>query len=303
MKQLTPKVTYHRQKLLLALLQSFGGELKNIDLQKYLFLFTQLCQQEKSYEFVPFKYGCFSFQSYADRKRMIELGAISANSDYWQLDSASDYLSLLQEGERKKLTEFNKRYSNLKGDALVREVYVQYPYYAINSEIAPRLLTPNELEKVAQARPAENAPCFFTIGYEGKSFEHYLNQLIRNNVKVLCDVRKNPLSRKFGFSKKALSDALNRLGIGYVHIPALGIESEKRQELHTQTDYNLLFDEYEKTTLRSNKDAIDQLVQVVEDKKRVAITCFELDQCMCHRGRVAQALARHPQWNYEIRHL
>lgn len=303
MKQPTPKVTYHRQKLLLALLQSFGGELKNIDLQKYLFLFTQLCQQEKSYEFVPFKYGCFSFQSYADRKRMIELGAISANSDYWQLEATSDYLGLLQEGERKKLTEFSKRYSSLKGDALVREIYVKYPYYAINSEIAPRLLTQDELEKVAQARPAQTEHCFFTIGYEGKSFEHYLNQLIRNNVKVLCDVRKNPLSRKFGFSKKALSDALNRLGIGYVHIPALGIASEKRQELHTQTDYNLLFNEYEKTTLRSNRDAIDQLVQVVDDKKRVAITCFELDQCMCHRGRVALALARHPQWHYEIRHL
>lgn len=303
MRNLTPKVTFHRQKLLLALLQSFGGKLQNIELQKYLFLFTQLCQLEKSYEFVPFKYGCFSFQSYADRKRLIELGAISANPDFWQLNTASDYFFLLQEGERKKLTEFSKRYASLKGDALIREIYVQYPYYAINSEIAPRLLSKDELDKVARARPAVTEPCFFTIGYEGKSFEHYLNQLIQNNVKVLCDVRKNPLSRKFGFSKKALSDALNRLGIGYVHIPALGIESEKRRELHTQTDYNLLFDEYERTTLRSSKDAIDQLVQLVEEKERVAITCFELEQCMCHRGRVAQTLARHSQWHYEIRHL
>ena len=73
--------------------------------------------------------------------------------------------------------------------------------------------------------------------------------------------------------------------------------------MHTQSDYNRLFDEYEKTTLRGNKDAIAQLVKLVEDKERVAITCFELDQCMCHRGRVAMALGRHPQWNYEIRHL
>ncbi len=303
MKKLESKVTYHRQRLLLALLQSFGGELKNIDLQKYLFLFTQLCQQQKSYEFVPFKYGCFSFQSYADRSRLVELGAISANTDFWQLDTDSDYLSTLQEGERKKLTEFSRRYASLRGDSLVREIYVKYPYYAINSEIAPRLLTPDEFEKVVQARPAQIESCFFTIGYEGKSFEHYLNQLIRSNVKLLCDVRKNPLSRKFGFSKKTLADALNRLGIGYLHIPALGIESEKRQELHTQADYNRLFDEYEKTTLRANEDAIAQLLQLVDEQKRVAITCFELEQCMCHRGRVAQALARHPKWHYEIRHL
>ncbi|WP_348602891.1 DUF488 family protein [Bartonella tribocorum] len=44
--------------------------------------------------------------------------------------------------------------------------------------------------------------CFFTIGYEGKSLENYLNCLLENNIKILCDVRKNPISRKYGFSKR-----------------------------------------------------------------------------------------------------
>ena len=40
------KSLYYRQKILLALLEVFGGQLKKTDLQKYLFLFTQEYQRE-----------------------------------------------------------------------------------------------------------------------------------------------------------------------------------------------------------------------------------------------------------------
>lgn len=87
------KSLYYRQKLLLALLQVFGGRLPNIDLQKYLFLFTEKHQKNKSYEFVPYKYGCFSFQSYADKKKLMDIGAIKENVKYWELADETDYLS------------------------------------------------------------------------------------------------------------------------------------------------------------------------------------------------------------------
>ena len=70
---------------------------------------------------------------------------------------------------------------------------------------------------------------------------------------MLCDVRKNPLSRKYGFSKSTLSETLNKLGIEYTHLGALGIASEKRQYLNAQSDYDRLFDEYENTILAQNK--------------------------------------------------
>ncbi|WP_322789506.1 DUF488 domain-containing protein [Bartonella elizabethae] len=57
---------------------------------------------------------------------------------------------------------------------------------------------------------------FFTIGYEGKSLDHYLNCLIENNVKTLCDVRKNPISRKHCFSKRQLEKAISNIGIKYM---------------------------------------------------------------------------------------
>jgi len=299
----SPKVTFHRHKVLLSVLQAFGGRLSNIELQKYLFLFTQLCQQNKSYEFVPFRYGCFSFQSYADRRKLVDLGVISPDPDRWQLTDDADFSGQLSAGEREKLILFRGKYADLTGEALIREVYTRFPYYAIRSEIADRLLSSDELALVDTQRPRQRDCRFFTIGYEGKSFEQYLNQLLRNNVRVLCDVRKNPLSRKYGFSKTVLSQTLESLGIAYIHLPELGIVSEKRQTLETASDYKRLFDDYEASTLKQNQAALQQLFNIVKKHKRVAITCFEAEECMCHRGRVAKALQQLPEWKYNIEHL
>lgn len=298
-------VSLYRHKTLLGLLQGFGGKLSNIDLQKLLFLFTHLCQKDKSYEFVPFRYGCFSFQSYADRRKLVERGIISADPDAWVLLSGKthDYANDLTPSDRDKLALFRKQYAGVKGEALLKEVYTRFPYYATRSEIADRILSDGELQEVARLRPRQRAACFFTIGYEGKSFEQYLNQLIQNNVKLLCDVRKNPLSRKYGFSKKVLSETLESLGIRYFHLPELGIVSEKRQALKTRADYNRLFDEYEATTLRKNKAALEQLFDLFKEHKRIAITCFEAEECMCHRGRVATTLQQLPEWKFDIKHL
>jgi len=81
----------------------------------------------------------------------------------------------------------------------------------------------------------------FTIGYEGITVEHYLNTLIKNGVQVLCGVRNNPLSRKFGFSKSSLQKYFGNIGIEYIHFPELGIKSEKRNNLNSYEDYQNLF--------------------------------------------------------------
>ncbi|WP_254493043.1 DUF488 family protein [Bartonella sp. B1099] len=149
----------------------------------------------------------------------------------------------------------------------------------------------------------DEKPCFFTIGYEGKSLDHYLNCLIENNVKILCDVRKNPISRKHGFSKRQLEKAVSNIGIEYIHLPELGIASEKRRNLKTREDYEHLFEDYQNTTLKDNLHAIEKLYQIFLDKKRVAITCFESDVCMCHRGEITTAITQLTNWKYEIKHI
>lgn len=293
---------FKRQKLLLAILQAFGGRLSNLDLQKYLFLYTKNYQEVKSYEFVPYKYGCFSFQSYADCRRLIELGKIS-NINEWCLIDDWDYINDLDKTEQKKLSLFLNRYGNLRGNKLIHYIYKHYPYYAINSEITHDIMDEHECIKIHQVRPQQKDFAFFTIGYEGASIENYLNRLIQNNVRVLCDVRKNPLSRKYGFSKGTLSQILNLMNIKYIHIPELGIISEKRQHLNTQQDYDHLFDEYEKSILLEQQEALDKLKSIIDRNRRVAITCFEAVYLMCHRSRIAQVMANRSDWHYKITHL
>jgi uncharacterized protein (DUF488 family) len=293
---------YKRQRVLMALLQGFGGSLGGVDFQKYLFLFTEICQKEKSYEFVPYKFGCFSFQSYADRRRLIEFGALKLE-DGWHLANSEDFISQLDDGEKNKLLLFCKKFRSKQGEELVREVYKRFPYYAINSEIAHKLMTTAEMQIINERRPKSEEPGFFTIGYEGHSFENYLNRLIENDIKTLVDVRSNPVSRKYGFSGKTLSKTLNMLGIEYIHMPELGIVSDKRKKLNTFDDYNILFKEYDSTVLKSNQDSLLKLFGLVSRKKRIAITCFEHDSKMCHRGRVAKAMEKLKGWDLQTQHI
>lgn len=298
----TRTVLPHRRRLLLALLQAFGGRLPNRDFQKYLMLHEFDFAAVPSYDFVPYKYGGFSFQSYADRRSLVASGFL-ADTDEWQLAVDEDYLGFLDPVLRQSVTALRIKYAKLKGRDLVREVYQRYPYYAIRSEIAADILTKRELLAVEHSRPVDSTECLFTIGYEGKSLDAYLDRLLRNNVRVLCDVRRNPLSRKYGFSKSTLRDSIENLGMHYVHMPELGISSDKRQALNTPRDYERLFAHYERTTLRRSPDAVNHVRALIAAHGRVALTCFEADVCMCHRGRIAKALAALPEPPAAIQHL
>ena len=281
-------------------MKAFGGRLSGVDFQKYLFLYTQEYERTPSFEFVPYRFGCFSFQSYADKRRLIEIDVLH-DTDEWRLKGVAAQ-STIDLGDD-LYERFRKKYAHMTGDRLVQEVYRRYPYYAIHSEIAARLMTTAESAAIEAARPSASRACLFTIGYEGSSFEGYLNRLLKHNVKTLVDVRRNPLSRKYGFSKKTLSETAGKLGIDYIHIPELGIDSEQRQDLNTPADYARLFDRYERNELKQNADALERLRQIAATRKRVAITCFEADVCMCHRGRVAKALSCLPDWSHLIKHI
>ena len=66
---------YYRRKILLALLEVFEGQLTAKSLQKFLFLFTRK-QDVKAFDFVPYKYGCFSFQANQDIATLCKYGYV-----------------------------------------------------------------------------------------------------------------------------------------------------------------------------------------------------------------------------------
>lgn len=281
---------FERQRVLLTLLDALGGQVSPTDFQKLLFLYTRK-QEAPSYEFVPYKFGCFSFSSYADKRRLIEQGLLENDADQWKLTTEGRATIRKRSVNPMVAARFNKDHAELRGNDLVAEVYRKYPYYATRSEIVDKVLKDKtEREIVAKEKPVKAAAGLLTIGYEGKCLETYLNQLLRAGVTVLCDVRRNPLSRKYGFSKTTLRTACESLGIRYEHLPELGIPSEDRRELKTQADYDALFVDYERDSLPLQTEALATIRSWIKAGDSVALTCFELHPHQCHRHCVAEAL-------------
>ena len=293
---------YYRRKIILALLESFNGELGKISFQKLLFLFTRH-QQKPAFDFVPYNYGCFSFQSYADLRTMIKYNMISEEKEKWSKADMVNYTAMLTTKDKQVLLYIKTKFEKFTKEELIEYTYKNYPFYALKSTIAKNVLNKTELKTVKETVLENNKTILFTIGYEGISLETYLNKLILNNVKMLCDVRKNSLSMKYGFSKNQLQKACENLDIKYLHIPDLGIDSDKRQSLNSQNDYDRLFEEYAKTTLVTKKMTVHEVLNLLESNKRIALTCFEAIECQCHRGTLAKAITQLPEWRYELKHL
>lgn len=283
---------YSRQKLLLALLKAAGGSLPATDFQKLLFLYTRKWEAEPSYDFVPHRFGCFSFESAADRSTLIAKGLLyPREGGEWRLTSkAAPHVP----GELAGcLRAFVSEVVPERGNALIRRVYREAPYYATRSEILNRIIPDKqERARILEAAPKAVGRALFTIGYEGDCIDGYLDRLIRNGVVLLCDVRRNPLSRKTGFSKKQLEGYCGRVGIAYRHLPALGIAGHRRRQLETRADYDALFAEYREEDLAGAGDAIDELFHLLETHGRIALTCFEKDPECCHRHCVAEAMEK-----------
>jgi uncharacterized protein (DUF488 family) len=293
---------FYRRKLILALIQVFGEELKGISIHKLLFLICQK-QHEPVYDFVPYLYGCYSHTVNADLFTMVKKGILLEDDNtYVKLDRKS-YLPLLSEKDRLLVNQIYALHANTNATSLMRYTYQHFPYYAINSRTAPNILNEQEFQKVQYARPLATGTVLFTIGYEGISLEAYLNKLIQNNIKVLVDVRNNPLSQKFGFSKSQLQKYCKMACIQYIHFPEVGIQSEYRQGLNSQQDYDRLFDFYKEVTISSTISSQSKLLDLLKEHERIALTCFEANICQCHRKPLAEAIAKLPGWHFEIKHI
>lgn len=143
----------------------------------------------------------------------------------------------------------------------------------------------------------------FTIGYEGRTQDEYLALLRESGVTLLADVRRNPISRKKGFSKSTLAEGCAAVGVRYEHLPELGIASEKRKNLATQAAVDALFAEYERDWLPTQGPALAKLRAWLDAGDRVALTCFERAPGDCHRHCVAEALAVEDQPVLVLVHL
>jgi uncharacterized protein (DUF488 family) len=109
-------------------------------------------------------------------------------------------------------------------------------------------------------------------------------------VTVLCDLRRNAISRKPGFSRRALDTACTAAGVRYVHLPQLGIPSDLRQNASTRQEHDQLLDHYRRQILPAQVAALGQIQEWLVRGERVALMCFERDLRDCHRACVAAAV-------------
>ena len=273
------KPTYKRQQFLLSFVQQLQDGIYATELQKLVFLYT-METHSSYYDFVPYKFGPYSFQLDEDVQQMCRDRYFTRQWNGIVACGVSDAEPYPIARER--------------SDRLIRKVYEEYPYYAINSEILDRIFSPQEAERYRDGRKAYNhsEQVLFTIGYEGRSIESFENTLIRNDVHVLVDVRNTPYSRKFGFSKSRLQHITETVKIRYIHIPELGIESEHRVSLETDADYEKLFESYAQT-LPDRERELKDLYSILQENKRIALMCFERDPKHCHRHVLRDYLMDH----------
>lgn len=293
---------YYRRRFILALLRAHGGTLERLRLMKLLLLAMQ-DRPQPLYHFVPYKFGAFSFQASQDLGALVAHGLLDQAEVHWHLKDATDHLAALSADDRARIERSAQRFAAWKTRDLVRESYRLLPQTALRSEMAADLLGREELAAVAATKPPLSEPGLYTIGYEGLDIDAFLNKLLGAGITLLCDVRRNALSMKYGYSKKQLEKYCTGVGIRYLHRPTLGIASEKRQELTGPDAYKHLFAEYATRYLPNVVPEQKDLLLDVQEEHRVAIMCFEKDPGCCHRSHLAISLAGLSGEKLPVHHL
>ncbi|MCL2612391.1 MAG: DUF488 family protein [Nocardioidaceae bacterium] len=133
-----------------------------------------------------------------------------------------------------------------------------------------------------------------SVGYEGRDIDAFVSELVAAGVDTVADVRLNPISRKPGFSKTRLTEALERVGISYVHLRSLGNPKSNREPFWSGRA------EEGKAVFRGLLEASDsssalQRLSDMAGDQVVAVLCFENDHEQCHRQVVIDEVTRaHP---------
>jgi uncharacterized protein (DUF488 family) len=132
----------------------------------------------------------------------------------------------------------------------------------------------------------------YTVGYEGCDIDEFTDFLKKKKIQLIADLRKNPVSRKKGFSKNKMAEQLKLRKIDYMHLPGLGTPSAWRKlEAQGKITRKKMFEEYVDKIIPQGSKEIDALRNLMKEK-RVALLCYEADPTDCHRSFVAKEIWR-----------
>lgn len=129
----------------------------------------------------------------------------------------------------------------------------------------------------------------FTIGYEGKTQAELIDQLVAAHVATVIDVRALASSRRPGFSKTGLREALREAGIGYTHLRALGTPKDGREAARRGRTAEMR-DIYAGQLATPEAELAMAQTEAAARESSVALLCFEREACHCHRAMIAERL-------------
>ena len=290
-----------RQKIVLSLLKQARRPLSPTVFVKLVFLLreeTDLKMDGSFYSFIPYNFGPFSFTLYRELGSLRQNGYVTAEEERVALcgrtlDLAEKQVKELPESIRSAVADILTRYGTMNQTALIREVYSRYPWFALNSKLPER--------SFASVEPPKEARCaVYTVGYEGLSVDAFFNSLLKRGIHVVVDVRANPVSRKYGFSRLRLGEFCQKLGLQYRHMPTLGIPSVARTGLNSFASYQRLLNGYDEAMLPERVAEVQDLGSLMQRLPSVLV-CVEKDVQCCHRSRLAEAVAR--ETGLEVVHL
>ena len=130
----------------------------------------------------------------------------------------------------------------------------------------------------------------FTIGYEAATVGEFLTALQGAGVERVIDIRAVPNSRRPGFSKTPLRNALAEVGIDYVHLRALGTPADGRAAARAGRHADL---ERIYAGQLELPEAIAESAQMLElaREKPSALLCYEREPGGCHRSLLLRSVA------------
>jgi len=286
---------FKRHKILLGLLLETPRIPARRELMTWLFLLrheTCLSSDPSFYDFVPSNHWPFSFTACCDLRKLARLGYLNGHGYALhrpRVLPAREAFRTLPTSHRDAVMRVLVDYGELPEEQLRDTIRECYPWLASISRPAQ-----------APVRASRARPAAYTAGYEGKSIDLFLQNLLRAGIEQLVDVRNNPISRKYGFSKTTLSRLCNTVGIDYVHIPELGIPPSRRRSLDSFEEYQELMSTYERSILPIVPEARHRAAMLIEERPS-ALVCFEADWRCCHRSRLAARISR--ETNLEVVHL
>lgn len=121
-----------------------------------------------------------------------------------------------------------------------------------------------------------------SVGYEGRRIDDFVAALIGAGVHTVADVRLNAISRKAGFSKTRLREALAAAGIDYLHMRSLGNAKENREPFwdgRVEEGRRVFREALQSPEAESSLHELASLAS----EEVVAVLCFETDVERCHR--------------------